>query len=244
MAALRSRSCADALCGRELHTVIHALHLGFGRLDRDGVAALSDGKSDGVGEVILTLGVVVADGLEQSQGLVASHGHHSGVREGDGALGRTRILVLPDRLQSTALGHEPAVAGRVGRLEPEDGDRGPVGQRSPKSVECLRRDQRRVGEGDDDVIDGSLEGEPGGKHGVSRPEPLGLHEQGGGGYRASDRARHVLATGTDDDGNLVRACCGDGCEHMRQHGPTRDAVQHFRFRGFHPRALASRQDDC
>jgi hypothetical protein len=33
-------------------------------------------------------------------------------------------------------------------------------------------------------------------------------------------------------------------EHVAQHGASGDPVQHLRGRRAHPRALASRQDDC
>src|SRR5690606_15108829 len=75
-----------------------------------------------VGEVILTLDIVVGDLPEQRKRLAAVDRHQSRIAEGDLALFRRGILLLPDRHQFAVLFEEPAIPGRLVGAETDDGD--------------------------------------------------------------------------------------------------------------------------
>ena len=79
---------------------------------------------------------------------------------------------------------------------------------------------------------------------MSGTEPFRLNEDGTPRMRGPHFGRDIVPPRTDNDRDPGRARLRDSTEHVREHGATRDPVQDLGRGGVHPRALASRQDDC
>ena len=98
----------------QLHLAVHAQ--GFGHvigLGRDHFHAIGHGGGDHVGQVVLTLGIVVGEigqPLAQQRG---GCGDDAGVDFLDGALGRAGILLLDDGDDLAVFAHDAAIAVRV-----------------------------------------------------------------------------------------------------------------------------------
>jgi hypothetical protein len=63
------------------------------------------------------------------------------------------------------------------------------------------------------------------------------------GRMLAEMADHLLAAVTDHDDDLARIYFAGRCQHVIEHGPAANPVQHLREGGFHPRARTSGKDD-
>ena len=217
----------DGLRGGELHPIVDAHRLFLARHDGDAAQPPGARGFDDVGEVILPLGVVVADGLDQRQRLAPVDGHDARIAGARRQLGRGRVLLLADRNQFVALDDEAPVAGRVGRRKAHRRHGRAVGERAAQGGKRGGREERRVAEDDQQVVVAPRNRLAGGKRGVRRPEPLGLdidvdlRSDGTGGLR------HVVAAGTDDHREGVRAGACAGGQDVGQHGLARNPMKHL-----------------
>jgi hypothetical protein len=105
---------AAALEVGQLHEAVHAEHLGV-VLRRRGHHrhALGHRHGDDVGQVVLALHVVVLQRRDPALQRCGGRGHHAGVDLANGALRRTRVLLLDDGAHGLALAHDAAVATGV-----------------------------------------------------------------------------------------------------------------------------------
>ena len=118
IAARRSRSCNDALGCGELDPVVDAHDLLGRRLGDRAPAALGGDDGGQVGQVVLALGVVVADGVEQGEEPAPVHRHHAGVAERDRALVPAGLGGFDDARERAVRGENQApVLGGVLRAE-------------------------------------------------------------------------------------------------------------------------------
>ena len=230
--------------GGELDAVVDALHLVLGGGAMHGLETALAGAGDDVGQVIFLLGVLIADRVEQFERTRAVERHQAGVAERRGALGLAGVLVLADRHELAAgAGEEPAVAVRIGGLEAQGRHRRAIRDGGAQAREGLGPDQRRIGEGDQDIVVAALDRRTCGEHGVSGAEAIGLHEHFGRWRELTCNSGHIVPPRPDDQRDGVGAGGLNGGDDMRDHGAACDLMQHLRPRRTHPRALACGQND-
>ncbi len=116
----RRRSCQSrsitASSARLLQPVIST----FGRVDSRDAAADGAGDLDKVRQIVLALGIGVADARQQIERLAAVDRHQAAVAPFHGTLGICRILFLADGDQFAVLDEQAAVAGRPVGVEADD----------------------------------------------------------------------------------------------------------------------------
>ncbi len=152
-------------------------------------------------------------------------------------------FVLDDRLQHAVTNDETAIAGRIARLEAQRGDGRANAKRATQGREGLGPDQRRVGEGDKDIVMLPRDRLAGCEHGMGRAVALDLHHDAGGRQHSRDLGCDIGAIGTDHDHDLVGSGPRDGGERMPQHRAAGDLMQHLGPARLYARAFAGRQDD-
>ncbi len=212
--------------------------LGF---DGDRLQTHIAGDGNRVGQVIFPLVIVIADGLEDRQRVLAGERHQAAVAEGDRALGSARVALLADGDQCIAFNDEPAVTGRIGRSETQNGNRCPFGQRAAQRRQDRRPHQRRIGEHHQDVVRLAGDGFARRQNGMGGAEPFRLHEDLRlRGDAARFRGDFVL-TGPHHHRDLFGAGLPRRAQHMRQQAAVTDLMHGFRARGAHADALAGRQ---
>ena len=229
----------------ELGAVVGALRLHdvVDRVRPDREARLA-GQPDDVGQVELTLGVVVADPRQRLEQELCVEGEDPAVDLADVALVRRRILLLHDRLDVTVgVAHHPAVAERVGHHPRHDAHRA-LGRLvlGGERLEARPLQQRGVG-GDD-------------QHGAGRAARLDrdpdrarrtvedlLDRQHGVGHELLDVRTHLVALMTDHRHDLLRLEHRHRGQHVADHAAPADPVQDLHGLGLHPGAATGSQDD-
>ena len=230
----------------QLGPVVDALGL-HDVVDREGAdaQAVLAGDPDHVGQVELTLGVVVGQPRQRADEELGVEGQDPGVDLGDLALVGRGVLLLHDRLDvALAVAHHAAVAERVGHQAAEDADRllgRPVlGHEVP---EALALQQRRVAGGHDHRAvrrTARLDGHP--DRAARAIEGL-LDRQHGVGDQRPDVRADLLALVADHGHHPVRLEGLHGRQDVPDHAPSADVVQHLDRLGLHPRAAPGREDD-
>ena len=258
--ALRHQGIGHAALGfalqrGQLGGAVDARHLGgICRFEGRNGFARRHGVAHHVGQIELLLGVVAGQQRQQAAQQGRGRGHDAAVALAHGQLGGRGVFLLHDGLHAFAAADDAAIARGVFKVNGE--------QRQPPAAARLgQRAQRgglnerhiaRENEGDAAVIQqgqGLLRGMPraqlrllqGGEalHGA---RPLvclraglrvpfgakGLHF-----LRAMPRDHHAAASAQ------LRGCV----QHMPQHGPPGQALEHFGQAAFHARALARSQND-
>ena len=146
---------------------------------------------------------------------------------------------LSSRMAASAVlvADQPAVAERVGGLEAEHRHGGTGRERRSQPLIGRRLDERRVGERDDHVVLGLLQGRRGGKRGMRGAEALGLGEDLGAWQEPACLLGDILPIRTDHHRNPCRAGLAQGGQRMGEHRAAGNLVQNLGPRRFHPRAL-------
>ena len=163
------------LGGGEVGAGVDAEGLGLGAGDDGGGEAAGAGEGDDVGEVVLALGVVVADlGEEVERGWRRRRRGGRNCRAGCASWSRRRRPCASTMASRRAVGveDEAAVAAGVRGLEAEDDDGGAGGAGVEHRLQRLRADERGVAVEDDDVALEALELRGGLQHGVGGAELL------------------------------------------------------------------------
>ena len=229
-----------ALQLRELPRIVRTLH--FQRvmhMHHFGGAELRRGRSEHVGEVVLALGVVIAEVVEPAAQRLAIGDEDASVDGPDLQLFLGGVLLL-DHPCDVALGitHDAAVAGGV--VEVGDQHR-QAARRVQQPAQCRGGDQRDIAIEDQHACvlrhfrHCLLYGMAGAEaHGLFRPVQVGLARQRVADFVAAMAIDHVDAAG------IERAGGGDD---VGEHRPAGDLLKHLGDRGLHALALAGGQDD-
>jgi hypothetical protein len=96
--------------------------------------------------------------------------------------------MLTDREQFPILDDQPAVTGRIRRLEADNDDVVALRQPLPRRLQRSGSDQRCVAEDHQDIVVALFDRRARGKYGMRRPQPF-LLQEGGDRHRASARCR-------------------------------------------------------
>ena len=234
----------DAFGFGELRLGVDAAHFVFAGFDHNGLQSQIPDNSDGIDQIIFALAVRIADPVENFQGVAAVERHHPGIAQRDLALFRAGVGLFADRDQPVALPQEPAVAGRIGGVKAENRERRARFQRRAHPPEGLGRYQRRVAEGDQEIVGAALDRRARRQHRMRRAQPLALDKGLGIGAEAAHLVGDRLVVGPDHDGEArsLRPW-GAACEHMREQRLAGHRMQHLGQRGAHARALAGREHD-
>ena len=108
----------DRLGGSELLARVDPLGLLLGAQNRLGNQSLRCGKRDRVRQIVLALGVVIADARQQPHDVGHAKRDRARHAQPDLALEGARILVLADSGHATGtIGDDATVAGGIGRFE-------------------------------------------------------------------------------------------------------------------------------
>ena len=233
---------------RELRAVVGTFGLQH-VVDRerpDGLAVLAR-ELDGVGEVVLPLGVVVAQPRQHPVEERRVEGEDPAVDLGDRRLLRGGVLLLDDAGHlAGVVAQDPAVAVGVRHHTGQDAHhssaprRGPRRRRAgppPRGAGCRRPPPARSPRGRRvQRLPGHAYGVPGALLGL-------LDRQHRVGEQLLDVRPDLLALVADDGHDPVRMECRDRLEHVRDHAAPGDGVQHLHGLRLHPGAAAGREDD-
>jgi hypothetical protein len=216
----------DALDVRELRAVVDAARVALvGRDDRVDRHAVGDRRADDVGQVVLVLRVVRRQLRDPRGEQGGRRREHAGVDLVDRALGGRGIAFLDDALHAArAVAHDAAEARRIRRSRGEQREmaaRRALGER----VQKRRRNERGVAVDDDgDAVARQLRERD--AHRVAGPARRVLAHEGEAGRLKL--ALDVFGAVADDHRDRDRLDRARGVEHVRQHRPTGDRVQHLR----------------
>ncbi len=227
---------------RQVGAGVDAQHLFGRRLDDGAVAAVGTGQGDHVGQIVLALGVVVADPVQPSEQAGSVDGHDAGIAQIDAELLGRRVAGLADGLERTVRPqHQPPVGRRIVGPEPEHHHRrcriGPA--RHAHGLEGFRRDQRRIAEDDEHVALETGQGFARRQNGMGGAQPRLLHDAG----MRGDGLGHAGGVAADDNDDLLGTEAFQRRHDMADHRQAGDGVQNLRFPGFHTRAEARGEND-
>ena len=221
-------------------------HLG-GLHGDDLVAGLAE-DGDGVGQVVLALGVLRGQAAQRRRQQPPAEAVDRRVDLVDGPLLLGGVPVVDDGLDPPVLPpDDPAVAGRVGQAGGQHGGGGAALVVLPGQVgQRLGPQEGRV-TGDDDEVVLLLhvvgeDGEPDGD-GVARPplDPLLDELQGDVGLAVEGLDDPLRGVAHDDDDPLQVELL-QGADDVEQHRPAAQGMQHLGHGRLHPGALAGGED--
>ena len=160
-------------------------------------------EDHGQAQVILALSIGGANRVQELEAVLAAERHQPGVAPGDIEFAVQEVFVLANGDQAVAVEDEAAIAGRVVRLEAEDHNgRAALGQGLPQAGEGRGAHERRIAEGDQNIVIAFRESRFCGEHGMRRPKRRGLDENLGLGRLAPDFGFDRLLADADDDRDL------------------------------------------
>ncbi|MCY1299813.1 hypothetical protein D9M70_493540 [compost metagenome] len=196
-----------------------------------------------IGEVILPLGIGVADALEQPEAVVGAKAHHTAVAQLDRQFLWRGVLGLADRPQAAVFHQQPAVGAWLFAREAGDRHGRAVDQGLPQARQRLCANQRRVAEQHQHAaLFKALQRRPSGQHRMGGTQALMLHECPGARRELADILGHLWRVRPDHHGQLVRSG-GVRCrEHVAEQRPVADLVHHLGQGRTHARALPRRED--
>jgi hypothetical protein len=228
---------------RSFGAVVAAGHLDLRGIDGGDAPTKRTGDLNEIGQIIFTLGIGVADALEKIERLAAVDRHQPAVAPSDGALGVGRVLFLTNGDEFTVLDEQAPIAGRTVGMEADDDDITTIGKTLASSLQRSIGLERHVAIGDEDVVIALGDRITRREHRMAGAETLLL--QIGFNPDAADigRLRHIFGITADDECDGGDAGGGHRLDHMGDHRPSGDRVQHLRFRRFHPRAVTGGKND-
>ena len=200
---------------------------------------LGGGQREHVGEVVLALRIAVADPGQPALEVAGGGGEHAGVDPADGALFRRGVLVFDDGLHAACVVEQYATIAR--RIVERLGEQGEacVASRAKQARERGRQHQRHVAEQHQhlgvvgDVRQGLQHGMPGAELArLVRPAEVGAGE--GSLYLRSAMSMHHVDARRPQRRSTV--------DHVREHRPASQRLQHLGQGRFHPLALAGGED--
>ena len=210
----------------------------------DGEAVLAS-DLDGVGQVVLALGVVVGQPRQRADQELRVEGEDPRADLGDLALLRRGVLLLHDPLDVTlVVAQDPPVAERVGHDPAEDAHHllgGPVVGHEP--AQALALEQRGVARRHDDRAARRTAGPHRHPHGPAGPVEHLLDRQHGVRHQLLDVRPDLLALVADHRDDTVRLDRPDGGQHVPDHAAATDVVEHLHRLALHPGAATGRQDN-
>src|SRR6185437_10664398 len=227
----------------EAGAVVDAQHLaGVGDRMLD-AHAVRIGELDSVGEVILALGVLVLDSVDDPSQGIGPEAHEPGVHQADLPLRLAGIGEFADGEQPAAFGDQPAIAKRVLGLEAHHDDVGAVVEPGRNILDGLRAQHRPVAVEHDDIALCLGEYRPRFADGMAGAEPINLARNRRTRRHRPDRRLDRLMVRSHDDANRRRPRRLRSADHVAEHRQPADLVQNLGQAGAHPRPFACRQDD-
>ncbi len=204
-----------------------------------GRAEFGRGHGEDVGQVVLALHVVAGQLRQPATQRGRLGGDDAGVDGVDVALLIVGVLVLDDGADlAGGIAQHPAVAARIVGLGDQHGQ---AAGRMQQPQQGLRTDQRHVavqhqhGGRIGNVLHRLLDRVAGAKAlGLLGPDQVELVGKG---------LAHLLAAMAVDHVDGSRTQGARGLEHVRQHRPPGDGLEHLGPRGLHPLAFAGGEDD-
>ena len=159
------------LRGGKLRPVVDAYHLLPVGDQGAGDEAPRAGDLHDVGEVILVLGVVGLDRVQEVQRFGSAEGDWAGVAQARSPFFGVCVLVLADRRNSSVALDQSAVASRIGGLKPERRHIRALGQLGEQRRERGGRDERDIGIEDENIVIAPRDLAPRRQNGVGSPLP-------------------------------------------------------------------------
>ncbi len=191
---------------RQLVTRVDAQHLVLIAFDDRSLITVGARQLDGVGQIVLALGVVVANAAEKSGQVSHAEGDHAGIAQIDLAFAGTCVLVLADCDKLVlAVGDQPPVARRIAGAESQDCDAGAEIEAGAKPGDRLGANERCVGVEHDHVAVMASNGASRGEDGVRGAALLGLDKDFAGGDFGLRRRRDRFHVRPDDGCDFCRA---------------------------------------
>ena len=206
--------------------------------------AAGAGVLDDVGQIVLALGLLDLERVEQRHEPCGIERHDAGIAHARALQALVRVALLDDRGEAALIEGEAAIAAGIGRAEAQHRDRRGGGAPGVEQVaERLGGDQRRVAVEHQHLA-------------LLRQMRARRHDRVAGAelrLLIDDHRRQRAAI--DLGGDRIHARRQDhdeplgrerrrGRQHMRDHRAARQRMQHLRPLGAHARALAgSEQDD-
>ena len=222
---------------REFGARVDAAQFLLGRLDGGDGGAVPHGEADQVGQVILALSIVRADGPQPVSQPVRGPAQRAGVAERDRAFRLAGIGPFDDAGDPPVLADQPAVASGIGRAHGHQREpRAIGGARIQQAFEALARDQWIIGEQHGHLAGAKQIGRLPRRMRGAAPFVLGADR-----VRCGKCRQHVHA-GPDDDGDVAEHRLAGG-DQVGQHRPAGDGVRRLGQRRFHARAHPGGQDD-
>ena len=240
---MRSRCLHHAFRFRKLGLGVDAAHFVLAGFDHHGLPSIVAGDADRIGQIVLALGIRIANSVQDRERAVPVDRHHAGIAQIDLALVRAGVGMLADRDQPVALDDEATIAGRIRRAKTERGNRSTFRERRTEPRKRLGRDQRRIAEGDQDVVHAARNRLTRRQHRVRSAKPLGLHEDERVGADPLRLVRDRLVIGADHDRKRSAGSARCGTEHMGKQRLGSYGMQNFRQAGAHARAFAGGEHD-
>ncbi|MCY1181612.1 hypothetical protein D9M73_221260 [compost metagenome] len=125
----------------QLLAVIDPEHVGFLHFHGSHRQPRLVGQRHRIGQVVLALGIAVADTLQQPQAGIRPQAHDAAIAEVDVQLLRARIPGFADRPQTPLLHQQPPVGARPLGVKTRHRHRRAVHQRPAQAIQGLRGDQ-------------------------------------------------------------------------------------------------------
>ena len=205
--------------------------------------ALAGGNGDDVGEVNLALAVIGAHPAEGVEQETPVRQVDTGIDLADGPLLIGRVLLLDDGLhRAPGIDQDPAVAEGFLDQGTHQGEGRPVAAVDlDQRPQGLGADERRVAAEDEHQVRAGA-GRLGAAHRVAGAQLFFLDHRGD---RVTGQGRaHRLALVADDHRAAVGTGVRDRVEHVVDHRPKENLVEHLGALGLHSRTFAGGKDDA
>ena len=228
----------------EFSAGITAGHFLLGGRDHDGATTARPRDLHEIRQIIFALGIAIADTLQKIEGLTSVDSHDAAIAPLDRPFSLGSILLLTDGDQLPVFCQKAAIAGWGIRLKTNDHDVVACRERTAGLQQRFGRDQRHIAINDDHVV-------------ISRRNRFARRQNGMAGaktfflkesldrhtFRCGGR-RYLIGVTTDDQCRIANAGSVNRSDNVRNHRQAGNRVQNLRKAGFHPRTVASGENDC
>jgi hypothetical protein len=235
----------DLLDVGEFGAGVAAHHVFLGSLDGNASQSAFTGDLDDVGQVVLALGIVIADCLEQAHALRARKRDDSAIAEINGKFIAGGVLVLADRNEFAVAFEKPSIPGWIGCAETENHHVSAPCPFISGRCKTVRIDERGISIKHDDVVKAFSDHVSRHQHGMSGALAFGLLH---GAHRhiepGSGCLRDALGIAANHKGNLVDAGRSGGTGDMGNQRQIADGMQNLGFGRLHPCRIPRRKHDC
>ncbi len=201
------------------------------------------GDGNRIGEIVLALGVRIADALQNGERVLAGERHQSAIAQSDLAFFRAGVALLADRHKLVAFHDQTAISRPDRRTKSQNRDSGALRQRLTQLAERLGAHQWRVGKHHQNIVRLARDG-------IFRRQ----HRMRGASRRSVGRSRRSARYAWPrrrvrrDRGPTTSAMSEDArlrrrSQHMLEQRAAADGVQRLRQARAHPGAFAGREHD-